>query len=55
MEDMAYVNSIFKVFAVNLGALIFSSIDGINSFLQTIVLLLTIGYTGLLIYKQLNK
>jgi len=51
MEDMG-----FKLYAVNLGALLFSSMENINSMLQTVVLLLTIGYTGLLIYyKYKNK
>ena len=45
MEDMG-----FKLYAVNLGALLFSSMENINSILQTVVLLLTFGYTRLLIY-----
>mgnify|MGYP003627627479 CR=1 FL=1 len=35
----------FKIFGVNVGAMIFSIIPEMNTLLQTIVLLLSIAYT----------
>ena len=42
----------FKIFGINVGAMIFSIIPEINTILQTIVLLLSIGYTILMIIKK---
>jgi hypothetical protein len=46
-----------KIYGINITALIASSpmVDGINPVLQTIVLLLTIGYTCINIYQKLKK
>ena len=46
-----------KIYGINITALIASSpmVDGINPALQTIVLLLTIGYTSINIYQKLKK
>tara|TARA_R100000935_G_scaffold48431_1_gene72932 strand:+ start:79 stop:228 length:150 start_codon:yes stop_codon:yes gene_type:complete len=41
-----------KIFGINVGAMIFSIIPEINTILQTIVLLLSIGYTILMIIKK---
>lgn len=48
MEDL-------KIFGVNIGAVIFSTIPEINTLLQTVVLLLSIGYTILMIIKKLKE
>ncbi len=48
MEDL-------KIFGVNIGAVIFSTIPEINTLLQTVVLLLSIGYTILMIMKKLKE
>lgn len=48
MEDL-------KIFGVNIGAVIFSTIPEINTLLQTLVLLLSIGYTILMIIKKLKE
>ncbi len=48
MEDL-------KIFGVNIGAVIFSIIPEINTVLQTLVLLLSIGYTILMIMKKLKE
>ena len=48
MEDL-------KNFGVNIGAVIFSTIPEINTLLQTLVLLLSIGYTILMIMKKLKE
>jgi hypothetical protein len=48
MEDL-------KIFGVNIGAVIFSTIPEINTLLQTLVLLLSIGYTILMIMKKLKE
>ncbi len=48
MEDL-------KIFGVNIGAVIFSIIPEINTVLQTVVLLLSIGYTILMIMKKLKE
>ena len=45
----------FKIFGVNIGAVIFSIIPEINTVLQTVVLLLSIGYTILMIMKKLKE
>ena len=46
-----------KIYGINITALIASSpmVEGINPVLQTIVLLLTIGYTSINIYQKLRK
>ena len=44
-----------KIFGINVGAMIFSIIPEINTALQTIVLLLSIGYTILMIIKKLKE
>jgi|TARA_B100000575_G_C22690961_1_gene419007 hypothetical protein len=46
-----------KIYGINITALIASSpmVEGINPVLQTIVLLLTIGYTSINIYQKLKK
>jgi hypothetical protein len=44
-----------KLYGLNLGAVAFSFVRDINPALQTIVLVMTIIYTGINIYKQLNK
>jgi len=41
-----------KIFGINVGAMIFSIVPEINTILQTIVLLLSIGYTILMIIKK---
>ena len=48
MEDL-------KIFGVNIGAVIFSTIPEINTVLQTLVLLLSIGYTIIMIMKKLKE
>jgi hypothetical protein len=48
MEDL-------KIFGVNIGAVIFSTIPEINTVLQTLVLLLSIGYTILMIMKKIKE
>ena len=42
----------FKIFGVNVGAMIFSIIPEMNTVLQTIVLLLSIAFTILMIVKK---
>ena len=44
-----------KIFGVNIGAVIFSTIPEINTLLQTLVLLLSLGYTILMIMKKLKE
>ena len=44
----------FKIFGINVGAMIFSIIPEMNTVLQTIVLLLSIAYTILMIVKKLK-
>ena len=41
-----------RIFGINVGAMIFSVIPEINTILQTVVLLLSIGYTILMILKK---
>ena len=48
MEDL-------KIFGVNIVAVVFSIIPEINTVLQTVVLLLSIGYTILMIMKKLKE
>jgi hypothetical protein len=43
-----------KTYFINLFALMLTSVPTLNSYLQTIVLLLTIAYTGIQIYNKLN-
>jgi len=43
-----------KIYGINVGGFLFSLMPNINPMLQTIVLLLTIVYTVINIYKQLN-
>lgn len=45
----------FRVYGLNFGAIIFSAIPSINENLQTVVLILTIIWTGLQIIKSLKK
>jgi len=42
-----------KIYGLNIGALAFS-LTQINPLLQTVVLLLTIGYTATKIYKEIK-
>lgn len=42
-----------KIYGINLGALLFSSVSGINPYLQTISLVLAIIYTAIQIYKKI--
>ena len=44
-----------KIYGLNVGAMIFSFVNEFNPVLQTIVLVLTIIYTAVNIYKQFNK
>lgn len=44
-----------KIYGVNIGAVAFSFLNDINPLLQTVVLIMTILYTGINIYKQINK
>lgn len=44
-----------KIFGINVGAMLFSIIPEINTALQTIVLLLSIGYTILMIIKKIKE
>lgn len=44
-----------KIYGLNIGAVVFSAINEINPVLQTMVLILTIIYTAINIYKQFNK
>jgi len=42
-----------KIYGINIGAIAFSYIDGINPTLQSISLILAIIYTAINIYKKL--
>lgn len=46
-----------KIYGINFTALLASSpmVNGVNPILQTIVLVLTIGYTIINIYQKLKK
>ena len=44
-----------KIYGLNIGAMLFSVVNEINPILQTIVLILTIIYTSINIYKKFNK
>ena len=44
-----------KLYGLNIGAMLFSAVNDFNPILQTIVLVLTIIYTAVNIYKQFNK
>jgi hypothetical protein len=48
MEDL-------KIFGLNVGALLFSTMPNLNPALQTIVLVLTIIYTTLMIIKKFKE
>ena len=43
-----------KIYGINVGAVVFSAIPNINPTLQTIVLVMTIIYTGMNIYIKLK-
>ena len=43
-----------RIYGLNIGALLFSTMPNINTWLQTVVLILTIIYTITKIYKQLK-
>ncbi len=43
-----------KIYGLNLGAIVFSTVPNINAQLQTVVLVLTIIYTLTKIYKQIK-
>lgn len=44
-----------KIYGLSVGSLLFSGVSDINPFLQFIVLILTIVYTGINIYKIRKK
>ena len=44
-----------KIYGLNIVAMLFSVVNEINPMLQTMVLVLTIIYTAVNIYKQFNK
>jgi len=44
-----------KIYGLSLASLLFSGVSDINPFLQFIVLILTIVYTGINIYKVRKK
>lgn len=44
-----------KIYGLNIGAMLFSIVNEFNPVLQTMVLILTIIYTAVNIYKQFNK
>ncbi len=48
MEDL-------KIFGLNIGALLFSTMPNLNPALQTVVLVLTIIYTTLMIIKKFKE
>lgn len=48
MEDL-------KIFGLNVGALLFSTMPNLNPKLQTVVLILTIIYTILMIIKKYKE
>lgn len=43
-----------RIYGLNLGAIMFSTVSDINPALQTVVLVLTIIYTLTKIYKQIK-
>lgn len=43
-----------KIYGINVGAVVFSALPNINPTLQTIVLVMTIIYTGMNIYIKLK-
>ena len=43
-----------RIYGLNVGAIMFSAINNINPALQTVVLVLTIVYTGIKIHQQIN-
>ena len=48
MEDL-------KIYGINLGAIFISFLNSINPFLQTLVMVTSIAYTLLKIYKNLGE
>jgi len=44
-----------KIYGLNIGAVLFSAIEEFNPVLQTIVLCLTIIYTGIQIHHKIKK
>lgn len=44
-----------KIYGLNAGAVLFSTVKDFNPLLQTIVLCLTIAYTGIQIYHKIKK
>jgi hypothetical protein len=55
IELKKYKMENLKVYGLNFGAIIFSAIPSINENLQTVVLILTIIWTGLQIIKSIKK
>jgi len=43
-----------KIYGINVGAVAFSALPNINPTLQTVVLVMTIIYTGMNIYMKLK-
>ena len=43
-----------KIYGINVGAVVFSVMPNINPALQTVVLVMTILYTGMNIYMKLK-
>jgi len=43
-----------KIYGINVGAVAFSAMPNINPMLQTVVLVMTIIYTGMNIYMKLK-
>jgi hypothetical protein len=44
-----------KIYGLSVVAMLFSAVSEINPILQTLVLMLSLVYTAIGIYKQLNK
>jgi len=44
-----------KIYGLSVGAVLFSSVNELNPILQTLVLMLSLVYTAIGIYKQINK
>ena len=45
----------FKIYGLNIGAIFISVIDNINPYLQTVVMVTSIAYTLLRMYKNLAE
>ena len=43
-----------RIYGLNLGAIVFSAVNNINPALQIVVLVLTIIYTAIKIYQQID-